>query len=175
MTSARLGDGFPSVGALVGSDVCLLKAAYPDVSVGSDTVGWRAQVTRHRTTRDGPQVQLFGHWFALEGPCVRPLQPLHTAAPRAAARSIEGTRKRPRGDRLPRKGSSAAAGPTTPPAPMSLPDPPTWEQALAAAGVDSVSSFSDNDDDQADDDDGGRDMPLTAAAGGPPNAASVSS
>ena len=88
VTEALLRNDFPAVTALVGCDVCLLREAYPDVPVGPDTVGWRAQVTRQRTARgSGRQVQLFGHWFALGGPCVRPLQQLRTAAPRTATQS----------------------------------------------------------------------------------------
>lgn len=84
---AVLCNDHPAPSALVGSDVCLLRTAYPDTPVRADTVGWRAQVTRQRRARGGRQVQLFGHWFALAGPCVKPLQQVRTAAPRAITQS----------------------------------------------------------------------------------------
>ena len=72
-----------------GYDVCLLATAFPSFAVGDGAVGWRAEVLKQRTARTAgrPQVQvnLFGHWFDLEGEHVRPICQTRAAAPRASA------------------------------------------------------------------------------------------
>ena len=66
--------------AMVGSDVCLLHAAYPDTPLQTPgAIGWRAQVTgkgRDKTT-GAPKVQVFGQWYGLEnGSVIRPIEQL---------------------------------------------------------------------------------------------------
>ena len=89
-----LGDAFPT-GSLVGYDVCLLAAAYAGTPLTQPgAVGWRAEVRAQRMPRGqghtrgpGPTfryVDLFGSWFPLPGPHVRPLRQLRTARPRRA-------------------------------------------------------------------------------------------
>ena len=65
---------------MVGSDVCLLHAAYPDTPLQTPgAIGWRAQVTgkgRDKTT-GATKVQVFGQWYGLEnGSVIRPIEQL---------------------------------------------------------------------------------------------------
>ena len=57
---------FMPYASLVGSDVCVLSAAYPDTPLREEgAVGWRAQVARKRGGGADLQVQVFGSWFLL--------------------------------------------------------------------------------------------------------------
>ena len=52
--------------SLVGSDVCVLSAAYPDDPLREEgAVGWRAQVARKRGVGTEVQVRVFGSWIRL--------------------------------------------------------------------------------------------------------------
>ena len=61
-----LGDTHPRFARLLGADVCILQAAYPDEALHGDAIGWRAQVQGKRGRRKGQaQVKVFGSWFKL--------------------------------------------------------------------------------------------------------------
>jgi hypothetical protein len=62
------GAEYPPYSELVGSDVCVLAAAYPDAAerLGADRVGWRGAVSAKRGGGlRNAQVTVFGSWFAL--------------------------------------------------------------------------------------------------------------
>ena len=79
---------------LLGTDVCLMKSAYPEETlVLEGSVGWRAEVRKQRKApiarnQVQHQVQLFGHWFDLYGPHVRPLRQLRDSAPRSSVQEV---------------------------------------------------------------------------------------
>jgi len=62
------GAEYPPYSELVGSDVCVLAAAYPDAAehLGADRVGWRGAVSAKRGGGlQKAQVSVFGSWFVL--------------------------------------------------------------------------------------------------------------
>ena len=60
----ELAQDHPSV--LVGSEVCVMAAAYPtDVFTRRSAIGWRGLVTHERGGASDPQVRIFGFWFRL--------------------------------------------------------------------------------------------------------------
>ena len=62
------GAEYPPYSELVGSDVCVLAAAYPDAAerLGADRVGWRGVVSAKRGGGlRAAQVTVFGSWFYL--------------------------------------------------------------------------------------------------------------
>ena len=85
VAAGALCDAHPAVPSLYGYDVCLLGSAYPTFALQSGSVGWRAQVRRQQATGTRRLVNLFGTWFDLHGPHVRPIQQLHRGAPPRAA------------------------------------------------------------------------------------------
>ena len=70
-----LAEGFPSREALVGSDVCLMHAAYPGVALTTEgAIGWRGEVTEY--SGHGQLVKVFGSWFPLnDDQLIRPVEP----------------------------------------------------------------------------------------------------
>ena len=67
VTKANLATEHPPYDELVGSDVCVLQAAYSGEQLQNrSAVGWRAQVTAKRGGPTRPQVSVFGSWFNLK-------------------------------------------------------------------------------------------------------------
>jgi hypothetical protein len=64
---------------IVGTDVCVLKEAFPTASTSSDdVVGWRGTVTKKRGsgTRRTQQVEVYGAWFSLfDTQRIKPVKP----------------------------------------------------------------------------------------------------
>ena len=62
----ELAQDHPSSSELVGSDVCVMAAAYPtDALSRRRAIGWRGLVTHTRGGASDPQVRVFGFWFRL--------------------------------------------------------------------------------------------------------------
>ena len=64
--------------ALVGSDVCVMPAAFPDEELTeAGSVGWRGLVTGKRGSGENVQVEVFGAWFKLQDESrIRPITQL---------------------------------------------------------------------------------------------------
>ena len=62
----ELAQDHPSSSELLGSEVCVLAAAYPtDALSRRRAIGWRGLVTHRRGGASDPQVRVFGFWFRL--------------------------------------------------------------------------------------------------------------
>ena len=84
VAAAELVAEHPPTLELVGADVCVMSAVYPEDAQSltrSGAVGWRATVTQTRGGAPNVQVRVFGSWFALgDETFLKPIrQPEHRA------------------------------------------------------------------------------------------------
>ena len=76
VVQAELVAEYPAYADLVGTDVCVLPAAFPGASLKTEgAIGWRAVVTDKRNVRGEAQVKVFGAYFSLHDSLrLRPVQ-----------------------------------------------------------------------------------------------------